>query len=114
MKYLKKFENFSNNYEEVNDIDDNINNELENEDEFENEDESEDEDENDLNTKTWGDESEIVESLTDKQKKLPKHMQDFILKKQNKNDKCKCDGKCKNDKCKCDGKCKNDKCKCEK
>lgn len=97
MKYLKKFENFDlgrfseeeeleNDFNQIEDVEDCHTCGSEechcgSEDEFDEFDEEEQEDEeNEERRRVWGD--ELVEKLSAKQKKLPKALQDAILKKQ--------------------------------
>lgn len=107
MKYLKKFENFDLGrfsreedeenawLDKIDDMSDRFDNEEdilpgdigtfddEDEDDFYEDDEDSDlDDEREMRRRVWGD--ELVEGLTAKQKKLPKALQDAILKKKGK------------------------------
>jgi hypothetical protein len=78
MKYLKKFENFD--LESYSEPEENWNDEMDNMDETGEMEEMED----DSDFFPGDGEEEITEGLTAKQKKLPKALQDAILKKQGK------------------------------
>jgi hypothetical protein len=102
MKYLKRFENFDlgrfseteedkieNQFSEVEEVEDDCATCGDDYDEFDDkfidsdfEEEEQEEEESEMRRRVWGD--ELVEGLTAKQKKLPKALQDAILKKKGK------------------------------